>query len=398
MEPATDISFNPHDPSFVTVGVPTGVLARLRAECPVYKTPSGSWYVARHDDVEAVLKDVDTFVADLSGHSRIDGLDKVPAEERFLSEISEPRHGKIRRLFNSCFASHRVREHEEGVVEICNRLVDAMLVKPVADLHGDYALRIPALVMARIMGLGPEAEPNFSEWSHDGTLMLRPSTPGMPEGGPAIQAYFEEYMARQRALPEPDNHVFKVMLSAEVDGVPLTDREIATQLHFMIQAGVHTTRSLVTHAVHRLLQSPTLFEELRADRSLVARFVEESLRHDSPVFRTTRRCQRDIDFGGVRFEAGQAIEVGIASGNLDEAHYPLADEFRLDRDDPRDHLGFGAGSHVCPGATLARLEATTAIEVLLDRVAAMHTVEGVTYPPIPGSLGHQPIPAILEER
>ena len=168
MEPATDISFNPHDPTFATDGVPTEVLARLRSECPVYKTADGAWFISRHEDIVAVLKDVDTFVADLSRYSLIDGLTNVPVEERFLSEIPEPRHGKVRRLFNSCFASHRVREHEEGVVEICHGLVDAMLAKPVADLHGDYALRIPALAMARIMGLGPEAEPNFSAWSLDG--------------------------------------------------------------------------------------------------------------------------------------------------------------------------------------------------------------------------------------
>ena len=37
--------------------------ARLRAEAPVTRTPSGAWYLARYDDVLAATKDVDTFVA-----------------------------------------------------------------------------------------------------------------------------------------------------------------------------------------------------------------------------------------------------------------------------------------------------------------------------------------------
>jgi cytochrome P450 len=147
-----------------------------------------------------------------------------------------------------------------------------------------------------------------------------------------------------------------------------------------------------------MLQERSLFEQLDADRSLIPNFIEESLRHDAPVQRTTRRCTRDLEFAGVAMCPGDWVEMGIGSGNLDEAVFPEAEAFRLDRDDPRHHLGFGAGSHVCPGATLARLEGVTAVTVLLDRLAEMRPVEGVRYPPIPGSLGHQAIPAVLVPR
>ena len=166
----------------------------------------------------------------------------------------------------------------------------------------------------------------------------------------------------------------------------------------MIQAGVHTTRSLLTHLVNRLVNDRPLFERLQADRSLIANFIEESLRHDAPVQRTTRRCTRDIEYAGVEMCKGDWVEMGIGSGNLDESVYPDGEVFRLDRDDPRRHLGFGAGSHICPGATLARLEGSTSVNVLLDRVAELRPVDGVRYPPVPGSLGHQPIPAVLVAR
>lgn len=390
--------FDPHDPRFVNEGVPFDVMARIRRECPVYRTPRGSWYLSRYDDIEGVLKDVETFRADLSGHSLLPDLDSIPDEQLFLSEIPEPRHGKVRRLFNSCFAAHRMRDFEPKVVAICNRLIDEMLAGQPADLHGGYALRIPALVMAEIMGLGPEAEDNFSAWSHDGSLMYRPQTPGIAPGGPPIQAYFATYLERHRSDELAPNHVFTVLTEAVIDGVPLTDREIVTQLHFMVQAGVHTTRSLLTHTVHQLLHEPDTYQLLDRDRSLVARFVEESLRRDSPVQRTTRRPTVDTEIGGCPVRAGDIIEIGIGSGNRDESHYADAAVFSLDRADPRDHLGFGAGPHVCPGATLARLEAATAITVVLDRIASMQPIAGHAYPPIPGSLGHQPIPATLVPR
>jgi cytochrome P450 len=393
------LEFDPHDRRFVEEGVPFDVLARIREEQPVYRTPSGAWYLSRHEDIEAALVDVDTFRAELGPITGIPaGCATIPEEQHFLSEIPEPRHGRIRRLFNAIFAWHRVRQIEPILEAECHRLIDALLAAPVADLHEGYAMAIPAFAMAHIMGLGRDAVPLFMQWSSDGTMMTRPATPGVPPEGPASHVYFRARIAEQRALPEPTNHVFKVLLGAEIDGRPLSDAEITTQLHFMVQAGVHTTRSFLVHLMNRLVQDPALYARLAADRELIPLYLEESLRHDSPVQRTTRVATRDVEIGGVLIRKGETVEMGIGSGNRDESVHRDADSFRLERDDPRGHLAFGAGSHVCPGAMLARLEGATAVRVLLDRTSALRPVEGAVYPPLPGSLGHQPIPARLVGR
>src|SRR4029079_17085354 len=88
----------------------------------------------------------------------------------------------------------------------------------------------------------------------------------------------------------------------------------------------------------------------------------------------------DVELDGERLVAGDLVSVGIASANRDDALYDDADAVRLDRDDPRNHLGFGGGPHVCPGATLARMEAVTSMDVLLDRVTEMAPGPGATYP------------------
>jgi cytochrome P450 len=304
----------------------------------------------------------------------------------------------IRRLFNAVLATHRMRDIEPAIAAECNRLVDEMLAADVGDLHDGYAAAIPAFAMSQIMGLGPDAVAEFMRWSMDGTLMTRPATPGVPAGGPASHTFFQARIDEQRALPEPSSHVFKVLLGADIEGRPLTDREIVTQLHFMIQAGVHTTRAFLVHLMNRLVQDPALFTSLAADPELVPRYLEESLRHDAPVQRTTRLCTRDAEIRGVDIREGEWVEMGIGSANRDEAVYSDVDAFRLDRPDPRGHLAFGAGSHVCPGATLARLEGQTAVRVLLERVQELRPVEGATYPPLPGSLGHQPVLARLVAR
>lgn len=391
--------FDPHDPSYADDGVPFDELVRIRRDQPLYRTPGGDWYVGRYADVEAALKDVDTFRADLGAMTGIpEGVDAIPEDQHFLSEIPEPRHGSIRRLFNAALATHRVKEIEPAIVAECHRLVDGMLDRELVDLHADYAMAIPAFAMTHIMGFGADAVARFMAWSLDGTIMTRPCSPGAPPEGPASHPFFAARLARERDRPEPSNHLFKVMLGAEIEGRPLTDREITTQLHFMIQAGVHTTRSLLAHLMNRLVQDPGLFASLAEDPETIPRYVEESLRHDSPVQATPRHVTRDVEIDGTVVTRGQWVTMGIGSANRDESVYDDPEAFRLDRDDPRHHLAFGAGPHICPGATLARLEGVTAVRVLTERARELRPVRGGRYPPLPGSLGHQPIPARLVAR
>ncbi|SFR88831.1 cytochrome P450 [Sphingomonas jatrophae] len=396
---AADIAFDPHDPRFASEGVPFDKLARIRCEAPVFRTPAGAWYLSRFDDVAAALTDVDTFRADLGPITGLPGgVETIPAEQHYLSEIEEPRHKAIRRLLTAAMSSARLRQIEPLIAAECHRLIDAMLASRPANLHDDYAMAIPAFAMARIMALDEAAAQAFMVWSWDGTLMQRPATPGVPPGGPASHIFFRDYLAQQRAMATPSNDLMALMLAAEVEGAPLSDAEIITQLHFLIQAGVHTTRSLLAHLVNRLVQDAALWATLQADRALVPTFVEESLRRDSPVQRTTRRCVRETNIRGITLPAGAWVEMGIGSANHDEAVFDEGRDFRLDRAEPRRHLAFGAGSHVCPGAALARMEAQVAVTALLDRLERMEPVAGATYPPLPGSLGHQPIPAILVAR
>ena len=61
------------------------------------------------------------------------------------------------------------------------------------------------------------------------------------------------------------------------------------------------------------------------------------------------------------------IVAWIGSANRDEAEFPNADRFDIERE-PNRHIAFGHGIHFCLGAPLARLEAKIALNVMLDRL------------------------------
>ena len=158
--------------------------------------------------------------------------------------------------------------------------------------------------------------------------------------------------------------------------------EIRTQLAFLIMSGNETTRHLIGNLLWRIISDSDLFATLKADRDpeanreLCERAVEESLRIDSPAHMLIRDCTADTDVFGAPMSRGDKIVFGVSSANRDEDYFDDPDTFRLDRERPKDHVAFGGGHHICPGASLARLEGRVALEVFLDRVAAAELAPG----------------------
>src|SRR5437660_9210397 len=125
------------DPLDVTAGVPFATLAELRAQCPVSRTASGAWYLARHADVAEATKRLDAFQASF----REPGVVVAP-EEQLISEIPEPRHGKIRKIINSAIAQHRIGRVEPFARDLCHRLLDGLLERGGGDLVAEYVTPI----------------------------------------------------------------------------------------------------------------------------------------------------------------------------------------------------------------------------------------------------------------
>ena len=88
---------------------------------------------------------------------------------------------------------------------------------------------------------------------------------------------------------------------------------------------------------------------------------------------------------------GEKIVFGVSSANRDEAIHERPDEFRLDRPNFRDHVAFGGGPHICPGASLARLEARVALETFLDRLETAEPAPGWTWRKTPVFWANGPV-------
>jgi len=356
----------------------------LRAEAPVHETPEGQRLVVGQKAVAEGLSAVNSFVGTFADTG------EAAEEDTVMAAIAEPRHGRIRKLFNSALGVHHVSRLEPFVRDTCKECLEETFDRASRDgdveIMESFARPIPSAVIARVLGIPGERTDDFARWSDE--LLAGQGARGAatgPVGGlhPEFSCYLEGQIAIRLAAEDPPDDLITRLLYTEIDEECLSPRAVLTQSMFLIIAGNETTRNLIGNLIRRLAEDPALYRRVQAGRHWIPPLIEESLRFDSPVQLLARTCTEAIEIDGVRIEKGDRVLHSIASANRDERVYPHADRFRIDRDRPRDHVAFGAGAHICPGAYLARMEAQIALETLFDRVGGLELAPDYVFDPNP---------------
>ena len=140
------------------------------------------------------------------------------------------------------------------------------------------------------------------------------------------------------------------LVQLEVDGERLSPRQLRALTRNLITGGLTTTSQLLGNLLYQLLTVPGLEQVVRADEGALANAVEESLRIAPPLLFVARGCVRETSIGECPIAPGERVIVGTGSANRDELLFEDGDEFRVDRPNADQHLTFGYGPHVCPGA------------------------------------------------
>lgn len=365
---------------------PWEVFDRLLHEAPVHFHPEpggrGFWVVTKYDDVLAVVRDTKTFSSEVGGAATIEDLpdDVLEARRNFL-EFDPPKHGRYRRLISTSFTPGAVGRYEEWLRELAAHRF-AALPEGDFDLVHELAAPIPIRVLAKVLGLPEENLPRLIELGDRLLVDTDPDIVGehafsgereedkyKPFGSPWADELCElgrRYYADRRRSPRDD--VLTRIAQAEIDGQPLSERELDNMFALLIVAGNETTRQAIALGTLALAEHPGEYAKLRADRELVRSATEELLRWSSPVWHFRRTATRDAMIRGVDIAAGDKVTVWFSAANRDPDKYPDPHRFDVTRN-PADNLTFGRGGpHHCLGAHLARLEVRVYLEALLDRV------------------------------
>ncbi len=376
----------------------------MRAVCPVHELGGGRFMALSHHSVATGLRSIDKF----GGSAGQAGL---PEDDTTIAGILEPRHGQIRRILNAVVALHRSQQIEPYLRQFCEDRIRET-VSAAEQLAGEpfdvlpaYVDPLPPAAMARLMGFAEHDSTRYYAWGNElgaefGRAVQEGRSIAIRDACPAMTVYVEEQIAARRAMPVDSwpNDALTRFLTTEVDGERLTDRAITTQVIFAIGAGAETTRNTLASILYRLAGDPAFYARLRADRSLIDRVIEEGLRIDSPAQFLVRRCLvPEFDLEGSVLHESESVMLSIGSANRDGAVFPEPHRFDPERDNVLDHLAFGAGPHICPGAALARMEMRIALDVWCDHVVRFELADDFSWTPPQTGMLHGPValPVVL---
>jgi cytochrome P450 len=374
------------------------VLQELRTKGPLATVAGDLRYVTRYADARGVLRDTETF-SNASG-LKAPGVD-IPFEDRLLGELDPPRHTAVRRVMVTAMTPKVVHATEPFIAATAAALLDA-LAPDRFDLVASYTGVLPNRVTMKLLGFDPADSDQIARWAKE---LMESTFPALnrtdrgvgfaaafPDFAGYIDARITERTGQLAAGNDPDD-VLTRLIRLEVDDAPLPPQQLRALVRNLITGGLTTTSQLLGNLLYELLARPELESALRADRGLLATAIEESLRLTPPVLFMARGCVRDTEIGGCPVHAGERVIVGSASANRDERVFDLADEFRVDRDNADQHLTFGYGTHVCPGATLARAVARIGIAAVLDRFAEgeLQLEPGFAFEQVPTYFEHGPL-------
>ncbi|TYK46802.1 cytochrome P450 [Actinomadura decatromicini] len=355
---------------------PAAAHRALRERCPVHHHTgfgeNGFYTLSRHADVAALFGDVGLWSSEW-------GQGPIFTKEGGLRS-DPPEHTVYRRLVTAAFTARRTAALEDWITATAGDLIDGFAADGRADLCAAYAVPLPVLVIAKILGVPAAGVDEFKEWSDQFMAGQNAADPAVQGAARAkIDGYFSEVLEERRAVlasagPDalPDD-LLTALLTAEHDGRPFTTEELLPLILLLLVGGNETTTSLIANAVWRLLDLG-LWDDVRARPELVDAAVEESLRYDPPVLGLFRTNTRPVIMHGVEIPEGSKAHGLYASANRDPEAWDDPDTFRLDRDLAdlrRRHMSFGAGQYLCPGAALARLEARISLRLLGERLPGL---------------------------
>jgi cytochrome P450 len=348
---------------------PYPLYRRLREQDPVQFVPASEmWFVTRYADCQALLRD-----PRLSAKHAQRLRQRAVALAPSMLTTDPPEHTRLRGAACVAWSAAALNDAQPRLQAIVHGLLASLEARPEFDLIADYANLVAVRSLAAMLGIPEESCVRFHQWLIDCSGNVDPvASPRAQEKGAAAAARMRRYFAaivdERRGAPERD--ILSTLAQTAGGTESLTHDEVLEMCNLLVIGGYEPLANLIGNGMLALFRHPAELERLRAEPVQTRGAIEELLRFDSPIQFVARVATEDVALGDRVARKGQSVLLLLGSANHDPEGFN--DPARLDLSRaPNPHLSFGAGPHVCFGASFIRVVAHLAITTIVQRLPTL---------------------------
>jgi len=368
-------------------GQPYDLFKRLRHEAPIYwheeslDFEPGFWALTKHEDIVRVSKDPLTFSSAAGGHLMSMGDPKVVDPSAVAAIIGNmigmdpPDHQIYRKMVAPSFTPKAIRNLESDMRQKIRDLLENVEGKGEFNFVTEISEQLPLWVLCEMMGIPESDRPKIRDLVNN---LTDASIQQDPENSFQIWVNYMELFKMGRDMIEerrknPTDDLMSVVANTRVEGGELPPELLDGFFLLMVIAGNETTRNTLTGGLMALTENPEERAKLLQDPTLISNATDEMLRWVTSVIYFRRTAMKDTSIRGQDIKAGDKVVMWYGSANRDEDIFPDGHLFRVERENAKKHLAFGAGEHLCLGNRLGHMQIRILFEELLARFPNIHS-------------------------
>ena len=369
-------------------GQPFDIFKRLREEAPIYwheeslDFEPGFWALTKHEDIVRVSKDPMTFSSAVGGHLMTMGDPEVVDPSAVAAIIGNmigmdpPDHQIYRKMVAPSFTPKAIRTLEGDMRLKIRELLENVEDKGEFNFVTEISEQLPLWVLCEMMGIPESERPKIRDLVNN---LTDASIQQDPNNAFQIWVNYMELFKMGRDMIEerrknPTDDLMSVVANTKIEGGELPPELLDGFFLLMVIAGNETTRNTLTGGLMALTDNPEEREKLLKDPALISNATDEMLRWVTSVIYFRRTATKDTNIRGQDIKAGDKVVMWYGSANRDEDIFKDGHLFRVERENAKKHLAFGAGEHLCLGNRLGHMQIRVLFEELLDRFPNIHSI------------------------